>query len=96
MNWDDLIHDNRRWVELHEGNNHQAEAARRMTVLLDAIEALLSDETVERVARAFNAEGWTCESVDGPELYDDCAACRRVCDLMARVALTAATGGDDG
>lgn len=94
--WDEKIHDNRRWVELHEGNNHQAEAARRMTVLLDAMEALLSDEAVERAARALNAAGWTC--VDGahePGDYDECPYCRGTCTTLARAALTAAIGDDD-
>lgn len=56
-------------------------------------EALLSDETVERAARALNAAGWTC--VDGahePGDYDDCPYCRRTCAAMARAALTAAIG----
>ena len=91
--WDDLIHDNRRWVELHEGNNYQAEAARRMTVLLDAMEALRSDEAVERVARALNAAGWTCmDGVYEPGRYDDCHYCRGICLALARTVLTAAIG----
>lgn len=59
-------------------------------------EALLSDESVERAARALNAAGWTC--VDGahePGDYDDCPYCRGTCADMARAALTAAIGDDD-
>lgn len=61
-----------------------------------AREALLSDEAVERVARALNAAGWTC--VDGahePGDYDDCPYCRGTCTALARAALTAAIGDDD-
>ena len=47
------------------GNNHQAEAARRMTVLLDAMEALRSGDVIERAARALYAEDVN-ESMDTP------------------------------
>lgn len=59
-------------------------------------EALLSDEAVERAARALNAAGWTC--VDGahePGDYDDCPYCRGTCTALARAALTAAIGDDE-
>lgn len=36
---DDLIAENRKWVELHYRNKYQAEAARRMTRVLDALES---------------------------------------------------------
>jgi len=35
----DLVEYNRRWVETHSNNTYQAEAARRITALLDALEA---------------------------------------------------------
>ena len=56
-------------------------------------EQLLTDESVERAARAFNAAGWTCE--DGwhePGEYDSCGDCKQVCDFIARTVLTAAIG----
>ena len=56
-------------------------------------EQLLTDETVERAARALNTAGWTC--VDGahePGDYDDCPYCRGTCIALARAALTAAIG----
>ena len=89
------------WIEAAEQATTRLgyEASSEAWAFLDGArwqrEALLSDESVERAARALNAEGWTCDSIDEPGRYDDCAACRRVCDLMARVALTAAIGGDD-
>ena len=57
-------------------------------------QVLLSDDAVERVARALNHEGWTdgwCE----PDEYDQCERCRAACYHMARAALTAATGDND-
>ena len=56
-------------------------------------EALLSDETVERAARALNAAGWTCgDGAHEPGEYDDCPYCRVACLGIARTALTAAIG----
>ena len=52
---------------------------------------LTSDATVERVARALNNAGWTCDGgTHEPGLYDDCAECRQWCDEGARTALAAA------
>lgn len=50
MSWDDLIEYNRRWVELHKDNGYQAEAARRMTAMIDKMDELRTNEAVERVA----------------------------------------------
>ena len=50
MTWDDLIEYNRRWVEQHHTVTYQAEAARRMTVMLDFMTYLRSDLAVDRVA----------------------------------------------
>lgn len=63
-----------------------------------AIEALLSlkrgapsNEQIERAARVLNEQGWTCsEGNDEPGRYDACSDCKRVCDEVARVMLTAA------
>ena len=88
MNWDELIAYNRRWVQLHEGNNHQAEAARRMTVLLDAMEALRSNDVVERAAHGIHAShdrgDWEHEPAEVLDEYLN----------MARAALTAAIGDE--
>lgn len=63
MSWDDLIEYNRRWVELHRDNQHQAEAARRMTAMVDAMTYLRTDKAVTRVARAM----WMEFHADDPE-----------------------------
>src|SRR5699024_4569584 len=39
----DLVADNRKWLRLHEHNKYQAEAARRITVLLAEVERLRAD-----------------------------------------------------
>lgn len=39
----EMIAENRKWVRLHRGNEYQAEAARRMALILDALEALERD-----------------------------------------------------
>ena len=96
MSWDELIAYNRRWVQLHEGNNHQAEAARRMTVLLDAMEALRSGDVIERAARALYAEDVN-ESMDTPwPDYDSPKNVGRpLYEERARNALLAAIGDND-
>lgn len=86
MSWDELIAYNRRWVQLHEGNNHQAEAARRMTVLLDAMEALRSDDAIERAARAMDENF-------NPDEYPIMTAMFRD---YAKTALEAAIEGEEG
>ena len=58
-------------------------------------EALLSDTTITMAGRALNLEGWVCPMVCEPGQYDECEDCERVCDHMARTALTAAIGDDD-
>ena len=56
-------------------------------------EQLLTDETMERAARALNTAGWTCmDATHEPGRYDDCHYCRGLCLNMARTVLTAAIG----
>lgn len=44
----------------------------------------------ERIARALNVAGWTCNGgYHEPEQYDECAECRAVCGGMADAALAA-------
>lgn len=56
-------------------------------------EQLLSDESVERVARALNGAGWVCMGCEyEPFDFDKCPSCREVCTKQARAALTALLG----
>lgn len=53
----------------------------------------LTDETVDRAARALNKDGWTCMGGwHEPGEYDECDYCREICRSMARTALTVAIG----
>ena len=88
MNWDERIAYNRRWVQLHEGNSHQAEAARRMTALLDAMEALLSEESIERAALGIHA------SHDRGDWDEELPAVQGEYLDMARAGLARLMGGE--
>ena len=56
----DLVADNRKWLRLHEHNKYQAEAARRITVLVDALER--SDRRRrDREADVLRWQGWHAE-----------------------------------
>lgn len=50
-----------------------------------------TDAEVRALGRGLNEAGWTChEGGDNPGFYDECEDCRRVCDDLARAALSAA------
>ena len=57
---------------------------------------ILTDEAIERAARALNTAGWTCRAwKHEPGRYDDCRYCRGVCFVTARAVLTEAIGDQE-
>lgn len=59
-------------------------------------EALLSDEAVDRAARALNDAGLTCpDGAHEPGQYDECDYCKGATRRMAQAALTAALGEEE-
>ena len=59
-------------------------------------EQLLTDEVIDRAARALNKAGWTCgDRAREPGHYDDCLYGRSICLSMARTVLTAVIGDQE-